>query len=263
MVPIDEDRVYAGGRREATLLVATEGGLVRASVTGDRVGRFGIVWQGDVYDVAADDDRIVIATAEGVLTGAEPSDLASTSIDSATAVGVSEDGWVVGDSDGRIFTVEGGQTRSIGQVAHINAIDPPLIGTTDGLYRLPDLVDSGLSVVGDVSAQPIPLAATSAALYKLGNGWISAMDGDATLVTGEPSGMAAAVVDGTLYRLRDGDWHTAALPTDSSIADIGVGPALYVVTVDGVVFVDAGDGWRHRTLGISPVRQLSVRREST
>lgn len=263
MSPIDEDRVYAGGTRDVSLLVATERGLVRASVTGDRVGRFGITWQGDVHDVAADEDRVVLATADGVKAGSDPTDLGSTPIDAATAVGVTETGWVAGDSEGRVFMVEGGRSRSLGQVPPINAIDPPLIATTDGVHRLPTLDAAGLSAVRDVSADPVPLAATKHGLYRLGNGWLSAIDGDATLVTGASSGKAAAVVDDTLYRLPDDDWHSTGVPEPVAIADIGVGPALYAVTVDGTVYVEAGDGWRHRSLGMSPVRRLSVRRGSS
>jgi hypothetical protein len=262
MTQIDEDRVYAGGRREATLLVATESGLVSASVTGDRVGRFGIAWHGSVLDVCADGDRVVIATPDGVKAGSEPTTLDSTEIDSATTVGLTDDGWVVGDSGGRVHLVEGDQTRLLGHVGPINAIAPPLIATDDGLYRLPTLDDGGLSAVRDVTTDPIPLAATPDGLFKLGNGWIAAVNGDGSLVSGASTGAAVAIVDGILYTLSDGDWRPLDPPTTASIADVGVGPALYAVTVGGKVLVEAGAGWRHRNLGISPVRRLAVRRES-
>lgn len=263
MVPMNEDRVYAGGRRDATLLVATERGLVRASVSGDRVGRFAIAWQGMVHDVAADEDRVVIATAEGVKAGSDPSDLESTSIDSATAVGLTDEGLVVGDSEGHVHLVEAGHTHLLGEVGSISAIDPPLIATRGGVYRLPDLTAGGLSEVSDVSAHPVPLAATSDGLYRLGNGWISEVQGNATLVTGDSAGLGAAVIDDSVYTLRDGDWHPMRPSEANDIADIGIGPALYAVTGDGTIFVEAGDGWRHRNLGISPVRRLAVRRESS
>lgn len=263
MAPLDEDRVYAGGTRDTTLLVATEQGLVRASVTGARVGRFAIAWQGVVHDVAADEERVVVATAEGVLAGSDPTTLEPTTIESATAVGLTDDGWVVGDEEGRVLLVAEDQTRLLGEVAAIRAIDPPMIATPDGVYRLPAIDAGGLSAVRDVSAHPIPLAATSHGLFKLGNGWISAMAGDASLVTGDASGAAAAVVDGSVYTLRDGDWHPSDFPEAHSIADIGVGPAVYAVSVGGTVLIDAGEGWRHRNLGISPVQRLAVRRESS
>jgi len=104
----------------------------------------------------------------------------------------------------------------------------------------------------------MPLAATAAGVYWLGNGWMTALEGDATAVAADGDGHAMAVVDGDLFVHADDDtewdagaWTAADLPVDEVPVALGYGPGVSVAVTDaGTLCVDAGDGWRHQVVGV-------------
>lgn len=260
MGDLAEDRVYAGGSDESLLFLACDHGLVRVAVSGDRVGEFGLETRANARDVAADDDRIVLGTADSLLVGSDAAELRDTGLGPTDAVGMDEDGWVRGGADGDVHRETETGTRYLGQLGEIQAIDPPLIATSDGVFLLEDLSHAGLEHVRDVVARPVPRAATASGLYRLGNGWLEENAGDATTVVSGGPAEAGAVINGTFYWLDDEEWTSRSLPVEEPIADILLGPAIYIITREGTLLIDAGSGWRSRALGISDVRGMALQR---
>ena len=176
----------------------------------------------------------------------------------------------------------------IGDVDDPRAIDGPLVAAADGVHRVvgsggdgtgpgtagadePTVEAVGLDDARDVAGAGVPLAATADGLHRLGNGWMAALDGDATAVAADGDGHAMAVVDGGL-RIRaagadesEGDgrsgdaWRAADLPVDEDAVALGYGPGMsVVVTATGTLCVDAGDGWRHRMVGVRDVAGVAL-----
>lgn len=262
MGDLAEDRIYSGGANETLLFLACDQGLVQVRVSGDRVGEFGLETRADARDVAVDDDRVLLGTAEACLVGPDASKLHDTGLGPTQAVGLTADGWVVGGTDGDVHSGSGTGTEYLGQLDDIQAIDPPLIATSDGVFLLEDLSQAGLEHVWDVASEPVPRAAAGNGLYRLGNGWIEEKAGTATSVASRGTGECAAVIDGALHCLDEEGWSRSPVSLAEPIADILLGPAIYVITTDGTLLVDAGSGWRSRALGISDVRGMALRRRS-
>lgn len=263
MSSLEEKRVFEGDGTEVECLLASGTGLVRASVSGDRIGGFDMPLQADVRDVAADADRVLVATGEGIRFGTAASTLASTGLDPGTAVGLEEVGWLAADVDGRLARVSDGEAAHLGQVDGVTSIDPPLIAAGTGVHKVARLENVGLESVIDVAAKPIPRAATDDGLYRLGNGWMVEREGRATAVAAHHGGRVAAVLDGTLHQFVEDDWTETPLPGDAPAVDIALGPATYAVTAEGTLCVNAGDGWQTRSLGVTAPRRLTVRPTQT
>jgi hypothetical protein len=262
MASLEEKRVFEGGETEATCLIASETGLVQVAVSGDRIGGFGIALRGNIRDVAVARDRVLVATDEDVLAGPSAEALEPTGLGPATAVGLEDMGWIAADADGRLVRMNGDEATDLGAVDAVRAIDPPLVGAADGVYRLDPLDNVGLSGVQDVAAQPVQRAACEDGLYRLGNGWIAEHEGPASAVTGLSKERVAAVIGGQLRQRVDDEWRSTSLPVDSPVVDVALGPATYAITQDGGLAVNAGDGWRTRMLGLSTPRRLAVQAAS-
>lgn len=254
---LDEKRVYAGGSGGTSAYVASEAGLARVEVAGDRVGRFGLVWRGDARDVAAVGGRVAVATAADVLVGTGDG-FVETGFGPATAVG--GDAGLVAAGDGRIARWEGPDDTGwtdVGTVDDVRAVDGDLLAAAAGVYRL-DGTHVGLDDARDVAAAG-PLAATADGVYRLGNGWIRDLPGDARAVAVGPDGSAhAATVEGFAARSAEGTWNRVDVQVDDRVTAIAYGEAVYAVTGSGAFLVDAGDGWRDRSLGLSGARGLAV-----
>ena len=257
----------------------------------------------DLLAVAADDD-LLVAPIDGDRDGPGGiggSTLSGVGVGSAVAVGVHDGAFLAADSAGGIHRIGVGEDATettgddegdespaeptrVGSVDDPRAVDGPLVAAADGVHRVvagrrpagvgrPSLEAVGLEDARDVAGAGVPLAATPAGLYWLGNGWMSALEGDATAVAADGDGHALAVVDDDLL-VRDGTedtdaasgagwdadaWRVADLPVDEPSAALGYGPGLSVVVTDaGTLCVDAGDGWRHQVIGVRGVAGVAL-----
>ncbi|WP_339105314.1 hypothetical protein [Haloterrigena salinisoli] len=310
MHSIEEKRVY--GDREGALeaYVASSIGVVRVRVADDTVGEFGLCDRSTARDIAATDGVVAIATDEDVrlldLEAGEDADATddettgdATFVDSgfgpAVAVGADGAGLVAAGPDGDVARLESPSTRTgagadagstdadarewttleSDGIAAVRAIDGDLVGTDGGVYRVHEgrLDHAGLSDVRDVSAAGVPLAATADGLYKLGNGWMEALEGSFETVAADPRSergqltRAHAVAgDGDAnpiygYDAADESW-TEYDRSSESIVGIGYGRTVYAVTERGTFLAatpDDGAGrWRSQTIGVSGVTGLAV-----
>ncbi|EMA36221.1 HVO_0234 family beta-propeller protein [Halococcus hamelinensis] len=242
MSTIDEKRVHAANTDPVALFVATDVGLVRVSVAGERVGEIGLLDRRSARDVATTGETIAVATDEDVLVG---EDLDETGFGPATAVGFSDDLFAAAP-DGTVARRTDDEWLDCGQLEGIRAIDDDLIAAEDGVYRLADdeLSYSGLDDVHDVTGGT-PRAATASGLYRLGNGWVNELDGGFEMVAGGPSGVAHAVTETAFYAF-DGEW-TRVDGVGRRVVDVARG--VYAVSADGTLLTATDDGWREHPLG--------------
>ncbi|WP_050032693.1 HVO_0234 family beta-propeller protein [Halorubrum halophilum] len=290
-ISIEEKRVYAGTAGRTDAYVATESGVVRVALSADKVGAFDMVAREPARDVAVlarDDgpDLVGIATADGLHVAVvgddpefEPADPAGSK--PLVAVGVYDDAFLAARDDGEISRIEVGngvadpEAISIGTVSQPRAIDGPLVAAVDGVYQISGsdsanesdtLTSVGLDDARDVAGAGMPLAATAAGVYWLGNGWMTALEGDATAAAADGDGHAMAVVDGDLV-VHESDvdgwdtetWTAADLPVDEEPVALGYGPGVSVAVTDaGTLCVDAGDGWRHQVVGVRGVAGVAL-----
>lgn len=255
MSSIEEKRVYAGKSGEATVRLASEVGVVRVSVSADSIGEFGIERRCTARDLAYC-GGLAVATDEDVLLDGEP-----TGFGPALAVG-GEGEPVAAGPDGRVARYASGEWEELGRIDGIRAIDGDLLATAEGVYRADDdLSHVGLEGASDVSVPGVPLAATTEGLYRLGNGWMREAEGGFERVAADrdsPPGelaRACAIGSDALY-VYDGEWREREVP--EPLAAAAIGEAVYGVTSDGTLYVDAGDGWRSQALGIPGVGAMLV-----
>ncbi|MFB6157811.1 MAG: hypothetical protein ABEJ34_08220, partial [Haloferacaceae archaeon] len=140
MGDIAEKRIHDDRREGTVAYVASDAGLVRIALAGDRVGRFGMERRGTVRDVAVVDDAAV-AAGEDVLVDGE-----ATGFGAAAAVGDDGDGAVVAaGGDGRVARHDGGWT-TLGSVEDPRAVAGGLVAAADGVHRVlgDDLAPGGL-----------------------------------------------------------------------------------------------------------------------
>jgi len=283
---IAEKRVFTARDDVVRALVASSMGVVGVSLSGDIVGEFGIEHRCGARDVAARGDAVAVATDDDVLVG----EFAPTGHGPAVAVGLAGDGVLAAAPDGTVSRLagdadggDGDAWESVGRVAEPRRIDGRLVAGGDGVHRLDDgeLEYAGLDDARDVSDRGVPLAATSEAVYTLGNGWMRDLDaGDAggadrdTPDGREDAGFRCVAADA------DGDGAVAATGAalferpeatatewvrhrESGVVDCAVaGRHLVAVTDGGEARVYADDGWRGRTLGLPDVRSVAVPRGS-
>lgn len=260
MSTLDEKRVYGEKAGRTELYVAAEMGVAVVSVSDDIVGEFTLDHRCTARDVAAGPDRLAVATDEDVLVSAEGG-YTGTAFGPAVAVGFDGDRLLAAGPDGRVAARTGEAWTDLGTVTDVRAIDGRLVAGKGGVYRADDdLTHVGLSDVRDVTGASQPLAATGDGLYYLGPGWAAALDGAFSVVAsgsaeGDPAHAATA---DALYE-RDGEtWVERSLPVDGRVTDVTHGAGTYAVTAEGVVLVDAGDGFRDRALGLRDVRAVEV-----
>jgi hypothetical protein len=248
MPTIDEKRVYSETRTAESVAVASDLGLVVASVSGDFVGEFGVAHRGACRDVASADGTLVVATDADVVLlppdadDATPADFGparAVSLAGGDVVALGEDGTVArrplrgavagtDDTDATTGTDDGDAAgdgtadgwTTVGTVDEGRALDGDLLAASDGVYRVGDaLAPAGLDDVRDVAVADVPRAATGTGLYRLGNGWMDEYDDPCRLVAAAPDGRAHAVAvdagdatDGSDY---DGDAAPSAADADA------------------------------------------------
>jgi hypothetical protein len=251
---IAEKRVY-GDRTGATVaFVATDAGLARVSVSGDKVGEFGLVHRGGVRDVAVADGRLAVA-ADDVLVAIADGEFAAAGFGPAEAVGF-DGATLYAAGDGEVARYDDGSWTTTADLDGVRALAGDLAAAADGVFRV-DGTGVGLDDARDVVADPQPLAATGDGLYYLANGWLRAAEGSFRAVAVGGDRAVAATAD--TLSVRDGDtWVPRDVPAPD-LAAVARGPATtYAVSRDGTFCVDAGDGWRTRALGLPGVRAVAV-----
>lgn len=256
-ITIDEKRVYDEKAGATTAYVGTSTGLARVNVSDDIVGEFSLEYRGAVVDVAAD-GRLAVATPEDVLleTGGR---FVETGFGPATAVGFDGDPLAAGD--GRLARYDDGW-ETVAEIDDVRAISGGLVAAADGVYRT-DGTPVGLDAVNDVAADDDLLAATDEGLYYLANGWMQAREGTFRVVAAAES-RAHAATDEALFEWTaesadKDDWSQVDFPVGGQVAGVAYDEATYVVTEDGTFLANAGDGWRHRSLGLPGVVGVAVR----
>jgi len=265
-ISLDEKRIY-GEKRETTVAYVASGlGLARVAISGDQVGRVGLVHQGTVTDVAGADGQLLVATPDDVLVGAGEG-FEATGFGPAVAVGVGTDLLLAATADGRVARLAGDDWETLGTVDDPRRFDGALLATGEGVVRAGEdgLDGLGLADVRDVSATG-PYAATADGLYRHADGeWLVAREGRASVVAGDDDHAHLVTTDGLFER--DGEaWTPCPLPVDEPVADVAYGESPTVVTAEGTVLVDAptaatpdgSGGWRHRSLGIPDVTAVAI-----
>lgn len=254
MSSIDEKRVHGGNTDAVALLVASDIGLVRVAVAGERVGQVELADRRAVRDLAVTEEQVVVATDEDVLVGES---LEETGFGPATAVGFA-DVLLAAGPDGTVARRGEGGWTDCGVVEEVRAIGGDLFGTTGGVYRLTggELRYSGLDAVRDVAVADAPYAATATGLYRLGNGWMNELSGEFEMVSANAPRAYAATTD-RLYAY-DGEW-TPIDAIERSVVGVVDAGAVYAVAADGTLLIETGEGWREHPLGVAEARAVVAR----
>lgn len=220
-------------------------------------------------ETAGTADTARVADTDGAAARFEP--IADDRIGSVVAAGIGPTGPLVADATGSVFGVGETELTHVGDTDGVRAIDGGLVAAVDGVYRAHNAVGLdhvGLTDVRDVAGHGVPLAATAAGLFWLGNGWMALEKNPFDRVAADGHGHALAVGPAGLRRRvpRAGDaavdgsgWVSADVPVESRVVDVAYGGGIAAaITDDGSLCVDAGDGWRAQPLGIGGIRSLAV-----
>lgn len=282
MGDLAEDRVYDERAGKQLVFAGTGLGVAVVETSGDAIGRFRLVQECDVRDLAGEGGWLAVATPEDVLARAvgEDDESCASSEDSprdedapddedapvgeggddqwvetgfgpAVAVGFDAGDLLAAAPDGelgRVVDVAADPTDwlAVAEVdGAVRALDGPLVGASDGVYRFtPDgIFDVGLADVRDVSAKGVPLAATGDGLFRLGNGWLRELDDGVDVVAGVGGGDGGGSDGGRDGGGDDGGDGGDALALGHAAAD------------DRLYEYRAGSagGWRERTTPAGPV----------
>ena len=252
-ITLTEKRVYAGGGGVTTAAVASDVGLARVSISDDIVGEFSLERRGQTTAVAAVDGRFAVGTPRDVLVGTD-GDLEATGFGDAVALG-GRDGLVA--SDGERIARYDGSWRTLSELDAVRSIDGGMVAAGSGVHRL-DGTHVGLDEVLDVSAAGTLLAATDDGLYYLANGWMRALEGSFRVVASDGERAHAATEDTLYERNEDGTWSPVDLPVTGAVVDVAYDGGVYAVTADGTCLANVGDGWRHRSIGLTGVVGLAL-----
>ncbi|EMA43912.1 hypothetical protein C448_09200 [Halococcus morrhuae DSM 1307] len=252
MSSIDEKRVHGANTEPTGLFVASDIGLTRVSVAGERVGEIELRDRRPAHDLAVD-EKLAVATDEDVLVGES---LTETGFGPATAVGF-QDGLVAAAPDGRVARRIDDEWHDVDTIGTVRAINGDLLATDGGIYRLTDdgLTHAGLDAVRDVAVGGVPRAATANGLYRLGNGWMDELAGDFRMVSADTDGGRAHTATSNEFYAHDGsEWHPVGI--GKPIAAVAYARLVYAVATDGTLLVGTDDGWRDHPLGIGEPHAL-------
>jgi hypothetical protein len=285
-ITLDEKRVYEGKQMGTQLFGACHAGLLEVSVSDALVGGFGLVYRGDVRDVAASDGILIIATDDDVLvgvTGKEDGDVMFEPTGFGPAVAVSTRNDPVASDGDRVARYVDGQWETTVELTEIRALDGSLIAAKNGVHRL-DGTHLGLPGARDVDDAGTPLAATDDGLYYLGNGWMRAVElnaGPFHVVTSHTTDGRAHAAGDRLYERRtgqggsdrvsgtqsispsggntgaDADW--SPINVSGTVVGIAHTTTTYAVTTEGTLWAydPSESAWREHLLGVGNVRALT------
>lgn len=261
---LSEKRVYGRRRDRTTAYVASGLGLSRVELAGDQVGRFALARRGPATAVAGGDGKLLVATGEDVLVGTGDT-FAPTDFGPAAAVALADGTPVAATPDGTVARLVGDDWEPVGGVDEPRRAGGDLLAAADGVYR----VGEDLAFLGAVDARDVaaagPYAATPDGLVAYDGEFHRVAGANCRLVAAEGD-RAHAVCAGGLLARRNGAWQSRPLPVDDSLADLAHGEALYAVTREGTMLVNAAPeltpdgqgGWRSRALGVRDVTGLAV-----
>ncbi|WP_436934234.1 HVO_0234 family beta-propeller protein [Halovenus marina] len=266
----DERRLIGTQREETDAYLATDLGVVRVSITADRVGQFSLVHRCSPRSVAADEETLLVGTDEDVLI-VEDDAVESMGFGPAVAVGLAEGTLLAAGSDGRVARFDDGW-ETVGTVTDPRRFEGSLLAAGDGVYRVGETLEPlGLTDVMDVTtAATGPVAATADGIYHHTDGeWNRTFRGAATAVASSGTRLAALDDEGILAY--NDEWRRMNPPTDEVSATgtvaLAYGESLYAVTEDGTVLVytdpelvvDGRGGWRSHALGVAGVTEIAIR----
>lgn len=266
----DERRLIGEQREETDAYLATDIGVVRVSITADRVGQFSLVHRCSPRSVAADEETLLVGTDKDVLV-VEDDATESTDFGAAVAVGIAEETLLAASADGRVARFDDGWA-TVGTVTEPRRFEGSLLAADDGVYRVGREIDSlGLSDVADVTmAETNPVAATADGIYQHTDGEWNRTHGSAASAVAS-SGTRLTALDDEGILTYDDEWRRMHPPTDGVSATgavaLAYGESLYAVTADGTVLVytdpalvvDGRGGWRSHALGVSGVTEIAIR----
>ena len=273
----DERRLFEKNRPETAAFVASNLGVTRISLAGDRVGQFTLAHRCTARSVAVN-DALVVGTDDDVLVSGGDA-FESTGFGPAVAVGAHEGTIYAATDDGRVARApvdarSGDAWETVGEVEDPRRFDANLLAAADGVFRVETdgtLSDLGLEAANDVAraaslAGGGPVAATDDGVYRYDGEWIREIEGTATWVAGDGETTIAAV-DGELCESVDGNWTSRPLPVAEEIADLARGESSYAITDAGTMLVhadpavtdDGQGGWRSQAVGVRGVVEMAIR----
>lgn len=259
MGSVEEKRVFDEALSATRLLVTSSLGVTFVDVADGRIGEFGLLSNDAATDITQTPTGFAVATTEDVVLISE-STIVPTGFGPAEAVTWAGSGLTAADNTAHVATYNDNTWTTIGSLpSPVNAMDGPFVATDDGIFRLnPDLTHVGLSAVNDVSAEPIPRAATRTGLYELGNGWHQAVDGEfqfvATWVRHDDT-LAYAATQSALYE-RDPTWREIDHPFSDPIIDVAFTTYPFFITTTGALGVRHSD-WQMTSLGLPNVTGIA------
>lgn len=244
-------------------LVASELGVARLSISGDRVGRASLLERCTATSVATDSERVLAGTTGGVLAGpgldrlGEPFEVA--------AVGVGSQLLAAGN-DGVVSVWEGVDGwNAVGSVDAPARFDGPLLAAEDGVYRVTSGCEPlGLDRVADVAHGEESFAATADGLYRRVEGDWALEHDHPTVAVSTGGGGVCAVDDRGVVERTDGVWQRSESPT--SLVDIATDGDVYAITENGTLLAavdpdrasDGQSGWRTHAVGLRGVVELAL-----
>ncbi|MFB6127157.1 MAG: hypothetical protein ABEJ79_07695 [Halolamina sp.] len=285
MPTIDEKRVYSDAVGATPVYVASDLGVVRATVSDDLVGEFGVARRGEAADVAF--DGVLAVAADDVRVGPE---FAPTGFGATVAVGCHRGAVLATDETGRVARLPasavdrasaaheegGGDTgdeesapdavasawTDLGRVEEVRALDGPLVAAADGVCRAreDDLAPAGLGAaeIRDVAGHGAPLAATDGGLYALANGWVVADEAPTRTVDAAGDRAHAAGESGIVARDDPGGSFAPVAADFEPVGFAHLADGVVAATADGTLHVTVGDDWRSRSVGVRGVSGVAA-----
>jgi hypothetical protein len=289
----DERRLFERTRPETAAFLASDLGVTRISLAGNRVGEFALAHRCVARSIATTAGAVAVGTDDDVLIG-DGERFEPTGFGPAVAVGVHDGTVLAAAKDGRVGRTpvdvqSPDQWETVGEVDKPRRFDGDLLATAGGVFRIGETVTMlGLADVRDVAAgirvatppdsteatipaerspdstEGEPLAATAEGLYRFDGEWHRTVEGDAVRVANGRQPVAA--VDGDFLERNEEGWQRRSHPVEEQIVALASGESCYAVTDAGTFLVyaepdvtdDGRGGWRSRRVGVPETAALAL-----